>query len=122
MFKLKVTFALIAICLAMVLSAPSDSDQTDSAFGNRRPSSTTKSPSSSSPSSSSPISSSPISSSPSSSKSSSSSPSSSSPISTSPKPYEDYSYYDEICPDYDLMEYDEDMSSSVKAPSTAAEL
>ena len=63
MVKLQVTFAVMAICLAMVLSAPSDSENQSgdpsSAFGNRRPSSTTPSPSSSKPSSSSPTSSSP---------------------------------------------------------------
>lgn len=137
MVKLQVTLAVMAICLTMVLSKPSDSDNQSDSFGNRRPSSTTKattpspsssspsssspsssSPSSSSPSSSSPSSPSPSSSSPSSSSSSSSSPSSSSPSSSPPKPSDDYSYYDEICPDYDLMEYDEDMSSGKLPTST----
>ncbi|CAO1341383.1 unnamed protein product [Diamesa hyperborea] len=102
MVKLQVTLAVMAICLTMVLSKPSDSDNQSDSFGNRRPSSTTKattpSPSSSSPSSS--------------------SPSSSSPSSSPPKPSDDYSYYDEICPDYDLMEYDEDMSSGKLPTST----
>ncbi|CAO1343493.1 unnamed protein product [Diamesa tonsa] len=129
MVKLQVTLAVMAICLTMVLSKPSDSDNQSDSFGNRRPSSTTKattpSPSSSSPSSSSPISSSssPSSSSPSPSSLSISSPSTSSPSSynpssSPPKPSDDYSYYDEICPDYDLMEYDEDMSSGKLPTST----
>lgn len=132
MVKLQVTFALLAICLTLVLSAPSDdldnhSRDPRSAFGNRRPYSTTPSPTSKTPS---PSSSTPSSPKPPSSTTPSSPPSTTTippstttippPPSTTPNHSDDYSYYDYACPDYE-MEYEEDMPSS-SAPSPSAEL